>query len=45
MDYISLNCTDHNYGRETYVIAESRDPHALTTATEIVHLIEYLCTI
>ena len=42
MDYISRNCTDHNYHLCHY--RDSCDPHVLT-ATEIVQLIEYLCTI
>ena len=47
MDYISRNCTDHNYGimiRDLIHYRDSCDPHVLT-ATEIVQLIEYLCTI
>ena len=47
MDYISRNCTDHNYGimnRDLCHYRDSCDPHVLT-ATEIVQLIEYLCTI
>ena len=47
MDYISLNCTDHNYGimiRDLCHYRDSCDPHVLT-ASEIVQLIEYLCTI
>ena len=47
MDKISLNCTDHNYGlliRDLCHYRDSCDPHGLT-ATEIVQLIEYLCTI
>ena len=47
MDYISRNCTDHNYGimiRDLIYYRDSCDPHVLT-ATEIVQLIEYLCTI
>ena len=47
MDYISRNCTDHNYGimiRDLCHYRDSWDPHVLT-ATEIVQLIEYLCTI
>ena len=45
--YISRNCTDHNYGimiRDLIHYRDSCDPHVLT-ATEIVQLIEYLCTI
>ena len=47
MDYISRNCTDRNYGimiRDLCHYRDSCDPHVLT-ATEIVQLIEYLCTI
>ena len=47
MDYISQNCTDHNYGimiGDLCFYKDSCDPHVLT-ATEIVTLIEYLCTI
>ena len=47
MDYISLNCTDHNYGimiRDRCYYRDSCDPHVLTS-TEIVQLIEYVCTI
>ena len=47
MDYISRNCTDHNYGimiRDLIHYRDSCDPHVLT-ATEIGQLIEYLCTI
>ena len=47
MDYISLNYTDHNYGimiRDLCHYRDSCDPHVLT-ATEIVQLTEYLCTI
>ena len=47
MDYISRNCTDHNYGimiRDLIHYRDSCDPHVLT-AIEIVQLIEYLCTI
>ena len=47
MDYISLNCTDYNYGifiRDLCHYRDSCDPHILI-ATEIVQLIEYLCTI
>ena len=44
MDYISLNCTDHNYGimiRDLWHYRDSCDPHVVT-ATEIVQLNEYL---
>ena len=47
MHYISQNCTDHNYGfmiRDLCFYRDSCDPHVLT-ATDIVTLIEYLCTI
>ena len=47
MAYISPNCTDHNYGimiRDLCHYRDSCEPHVLT-ATEIVQLIEYLCTI
>ena len=47
MDYSSLICTDLNYGimiRDLCYCRDSCDPHVLT-ATEIVQLIEYLCTI
>ena len=47
MDYISLNCTDHNYGIMIIDLCYYRDvcdPHVLT-ATDIVQIIEYLCTI
>ena len=47
MNYISLNCIDHNYGimiRDLCHYRDSCDPHVLTV-TEIVQLIEYLCTI
>ena len=47
MDYISQNCTDHNYGimiRDLCFYRDSCDPHVLT-ATDIVTLIKYLCTI
>ena len=47
MDYISQNCTDHNYGfmiRDLGFYRDSCDPHVLT-AIDIVTLIEYLCTI
>ena len=45
--YFSQNCTDHNYGfmiRDLCFYRDSCDPHVLT-ATDIVTLIEYLCTI
>ena len=44
MDYISQNCTDHNYGfmiRDLCFYRDSCDPHVLT-ATDIVTPIEYL---
>ena len=47
MDYISRNCTDHNYGimiRDLIHYRDSCDPHVLT-ATEIVQLIEYCLVI
>ena len=45
MDYISLNCTDHNYGIMIRDPCDYRDSCHPLTATEIVQLIEYLCTL
>ena len=45
MDYISQNCTDHNYGIMIRDLCFDRDSCDIPTATNIVKLIEYLCTI
>ena len=49
MDYITLNCTDHNYGiiiRDLCHHRDSCDPlQHILTATGIVQRIEYLCII